>query len=595
MTSHNTNTDSASPKSGNAGVEKRKAGQKALQELMKPVQWRIRIAQVLAFISCALAVAPYVALVALGDTLLTAQIHGAPVDSERVKTIIFWLVTAFLNQAFLYTLALLITHFADLRLVHLTRVRIIRTISRAPLSWFGNTSAGRIRKAVDDDTRSLHTLVAHAPVDLIMAVGVPLFLLIFAFTIDWRLGLLTIVSIPIYLALQMFSMKDMGAKTAEMDAYLGEVSATAVEFAEGIGVVKAFGTTGKAHQRYIQAAENFADFYYAWVQPLLRIGALSESVIGIPLILLINIGGGWMFTDATAPEIVATTLIALILPTTIQNVGMMVWSFQLAGNAALHLKDLVDLPPIPEGTGELKASPTPVATSTAAGVITFDNVSFSYGDSPVIENFSATLQPGTVTALVGPSGSGKSTLATMLARFQDPDSGRITIGGVDIRELTFAELYRTVSFVLQTTHLLRVSIRDNIRLARPDASDEAVWEAARAAQISEFIMELDDGLDTVIGDDIDVSGGQAQRIAIARAILADAPILILDEATTAVDPDAEAEIQTALNSLVKGKTVLVIAHKPEAIVGVDQVIRLNAAVGKQAAAHSASEQEESHA
>lgn len=228
-------------------------------------------------------------------------------------------------------------------------------------------------------------------------------------------------------------------------------------------------------------------------------------------------------------------------------------------------------------------------------MITFDNVSFSYGDSPVIENFSATLQPGTVTALVGPSGSGKSTLATMLARFQDPDSGRITIGGVDIRELTFAELYRTVSFVLQTTHLLRVSIRDNIRLARPDASDEAVWEAARAAQISEFIMELDDGLDTVIGDDIDVSGGQAQRIAIARAILADAPILILDEATTAVDPDAEAEIQTALNSLVKGKTVLVIAHKPEAIVGVDQVIRLNAAVGKQAAAHSASEQEESHA
>lgn len=595
MTSHNTNTDSASPKSGNAGVEKRKAGQKALQELMKPVQWRIRIAQVLALISCALAVAPYVALVALGDTLLTAQFHGTPVDSQRVKTIIFWLVTAFLNQAFLYTLALLITHFADLRLVHLTRVRIIRTISRAPLSWFGNTSAGRIRKAVDDDARSLHTLVAHAPVDLIMAVGVPLFLLIFAFTIDWRLGLLTIVSIPIYLALQMFSMKDMGAKTAEMDSYLGEVSAMAVEFAEGIGVVKAFGTTGKAHQRYIRAAENFADFYYAWVRPLLRIGALSESVIGIPLILLINIGGGWLLTDATAPEIVATTLIALILPTTIQHVGMMMWSFQLAGNAALHLKDLIDLPPIPEGTGELKASPTPAAPSTAAGVIAFENVSFSYGNSPVIENFSATLQPGTVTALVGPSGSGKSTLATMLARFQDPDSGRITIGGVDIRDLTFAELYRTVAFVLQTTHLLRVSVRDNIRLARPDANDEAVWEAARAAQISGFIKGLDDGLDTVIGDDIDVSGGQAQRIAIARAILADAPILILDEATTAVDPDAEAEIQTALNSLVKGKTVLVIAHKPEAIVGVDQVIRLNAAVGKQAAAHSASEQEESHA
>lgn len=569
MNSEESTTHPEPSTSGNTGVEKRKAGQKALQELLQPVQWRIRLAQLLALGSCVLAVAPYIALVRLGDVLLTAYQESATVDSERVKNIIFWLVTAFLWQAGLYFLALLVTHLADLRLVHVTRLRIVDTISRVPLSWFGRNSSGRIRKAVEDDTRTLHTLVAHAPVDMIMAIGVPLGLLIFSFIVDWRLGLLSIATIPIYFALQMLSMKDMGAKTAEMDTYLGEVSSSVVEFAEGISVVKAFGTTGKAHSRYITAAENFADFYYAWVGPLLRIGALSESVVGIPLILLVNIGGGVLFTDASAAEILATTLVALILPATIQQVGMMTWSYQLAGNVALHLKGVLDVPPIAEGNLDKHDWGSGDAVDVA-----FDNVTFSYNDASLIQNFSATLRPGTVTALVGPSGSGKSTLAMMLARFQDPEEGRITFGGVDIREFSFPHLYRTVSFVIQDTQLLRMSIRDNIRLAKSDADDDAVWQAARQAHIAEFIEQLPNGLDTVMGEGINVSGGQAQRIAIARAILTNAPILILDEATTAVDPDAEAEIQAALNELVKGKTVLVIAHKPEAIAGADQIIEL---------------------
>lgn len=548
-----------------ASRAKLKAGQAALKKLLAPVQPTIYFGQLLALISSLLAVAPYVALVALGSALFDG-------DTDRAKTIAKWLIIAFLGQLGCYFLALLITHLADVKLVGIIRRRITSTISQAPLSWFSQTNSGKVRKAVEDDTLTLHTLVAHAPVERVAAIVTPLSLLVYAFILDWRLGLLSIATVPIYLAIQAYSMKDMGAKTAEMDGYLAKVSATAVEFAEGISVVKAFGTVGKAHARYLDAAARFADFYYEWVKPLLRVSAISESVIAVPVLLLINVGGGSLLVatgEVTVAEVVATTLIALVIPGTIQTVGMMMWSYQLAGNAALRLEEVMNISPVAEGTVELDPS-------KRDKTVEFHAVSFGYDPTtPVLQDFTATLQPGTVTALIGPSGSGKSTAATMLARFQDPDSGKVTIDGVDIRELTFDSLYRTVAFVLQDPQLLRMSIRDNIRLARPDVTDERIWEAAQAAHIAEDIRALPAGLDTIVGEDTSLSGGQQQRISIARAIVADTPILILDEATASTDPDCEAEIQAALTELVAGKTVLVIAHKPESIRGVDQIIQLD--------------------
>ncbi|MFV8382246.1 ABC transporter ATP-binding protein [Corynebacterium hindlerae] len=548
-----------------ASRAKLKAGQVALKKLLAPVQPTIYFGQLLALISSLLAVAPYVALVVLGSALFDGE-------TDRAKTIAKWLIIAFLGQLGCYFLALLITHLADVKLVGIIRHRITCTISRAPLSWFSQTNSGKVRKAIEDDTLTLHTLVAHAPVERVAAIVTPLSLLVYAFILDWRLGLLSIATVPIYLAIQAYSMKDMGAKTAEMDGYLAKVSATAVEFAEGISVVKAFGTVGKAHARYLDAAARFADFYYEWVKPLLRVSAISESVIAVPVLLLINVGGGSLLVatgEVTVAEVVATTLIALVIPGTIQTVGMMMWSYQLAGNAALRLEEVMNISPVAEGTVELDPS-------KRDKTVEFHGVSFGYDPTtPVLQDFTATLQPGTVTALIGPSGSGKSTAATMLARFQDPDSGKVTIDGVDIRELTFDSLYRTVAFVLQDPQLLRMSIRDNIRLARPEVTDEHIWEAAQAAHIAEDIRALPAGLDTIVGEDTSLSGGQQQRISIARAIVADTPILILDEATASTDPDCEAEIQAALTELVAGKTVLVIAHKPESIRGVDQIIQLD--------------------
>lgn len=541
--------------------DKLKNGQKALRKLLKPVRAQLYCAQFIAFCSALLSVAPYIALVALEDAFAQGNVG-------LIKETVKWLVVAFLSQLSLYFVALLISHLADAKLVSLNRQRIIRAIGRAPLAWCGQTNSGKVRKAIEDDTITLHSLTAHAPVDTVTAIATPLALLLYVFSIDWRLGILAVATVPVYLAIQAYSMKGMGDKTAEMDTYLGDVSATAVEFAEGIAVVKAFGTVGKAHRRYQEAADRFSAFYYAWVRPLLKVSAVSDSVIAIPLLLLINVGVGSILLAAgevTVAEVLISSLVAFVIPGTIQTMGMMMWSYQLAGNAALRLDAVMSLQAVSEGNRSVeKRNPT----------VEFEHVSFAYSGVPVIKNFSATLAPGTITALVGPSGAGKSTVATMLARFQDPDAGRIMIDGINLRELSFSSLYSTVSFVLQDPHILRMSIRDNIALYRTDATDEEIWEAARVAHIAADIRALPQGMDTIVGEDTSLSGGQQQRISIARAVLSQAPILILDEATAATDPDCEAEIQSALSTLVIGKTVLVIAHKPESIRGVDQIIHL---------------------
>lgn len=555
------------------GTQELKAGQAALHELLAPVRPILFVGQGLAVVSSALSIAPFIALVRAGDVLFTAFRRGTAPAAADIEAVIKWLVGAFLGQLTFYFLALLVCHFADLKLVSVLRERLISSLAHAPLSWFSSTTSGKVRKAVDDDTLALHSLVAHAPVDAITAVLTPLLLLGYALYVDWRLGLLAVATIPVYFVIQAYSMKDMGPKTARMDAYLGEVSSTAAEFAEGIAVVKAFGTVGKAHARFVHAADSFADFYLAWVGPLMRLSALSESFVSLPVLVLINAGGGAALVNSgavTPAEVIATTLIALILPGTIQQAGMMVWSHQLAGAAALRLRDLIHLSPLPVAENDSAAADSQLSQCE----LRVEDVSFAYDTRPVLRGVSFALRPGTVTALVGPSGSGKSTLATMLARFQDPTSGRITSDGVDLRDLSTAQLYARITFVLQDPQLIRASVRDNIALARPHASDEEVWAAARAASIAADIAALPNGLDTVLDTDVALSGGQAQRIAIARAMLANAPILVLDEATAAIDPDCEADIQAALTRLVRGKTVLVIAHKPESIRGVDQIIAL---------------------
>lgn len=550
------------PAEGNK--EKALAGKAALRRLTEPIRGRILVAQILTTMSGVLAIAPYMALVELGRALTEAGSVSAA-DPVRVWTIIAILAGAFSLRLFLYFIALLITHFSDLKLRDLLRRRIVERLVRAPLSWFTESNSGIVRKAVQDDTATVHTVIAHGPIDKLNAVVSPLALVIYAFIIDWRLGLLSIATIPLYVGTYAITMQGMPEKTAEMDTKLEKVSATMVEFVSGISVVKAFGRVGEAHGNYIKAANEFSRFYRAWCMPLVTVSCLSFTWVSIPILLLVNLGGGALLMSSgavTLAEVLTTTLIAIVVPGTIQTVSTIAWSYQLAGGAAMRICSILDIKTL--------ESPARGAVPTGTGV-EIENVHYSYGKTHALRGVSLSLRPHTITALVGPSGSGKTTLATLIARFQDPDQGSVKIGGVDVREMDQETLYRTVSFVLQDAQLLSTSVRANIALGKPEASLKEVRAAARAAQIDDYIMSLPDGYDTVLGQDTGLSGGQQQRIAIARALLVDAPILLLDEATAFADPESETEIQEALNVLVKGRTVLVIAHRPRSIRGVDQI------------------------
>jgi len=529
------------------------------------VRTRLRIGQVLVLLSGILAVAPYLALVRLGDILLDAYNAGAAPDPQRVRTVVMMLISAYSTRLLLYMVALIITHMADLSLRDQMRRDIVQRISRAPLAWFTASTSGRIRKAVQDDTTTVHTVIAHGPVEQLNAIVTPLALVACAFWIDWRLALLALSTLLLYVLTYSFSMRGMNEKTVEMDRKLAAVSSTMVEFVSGIGVVKAFGRVGRAHAAYLNAADDFSAFYRAWAMPLVTMTCLSFMWVSVPVLLLVNLGGGALLISAglvTLPEVLATTLIALVLPGALLTVASISWSYQMAGAAALRLCEVIDTPVLP--TAEESRRPERAR-------VEIDRVSFSYGDTLAVDEASLTLEPGTVTALLGPSGSGKSTLATLIARFADPDSGAVRVGGVDLRDMDEETLYSTVSFVLQDAQLLGATVRENIALGRPDADLEQVRDAARVAHVDEEIMALPDGYDTVLGRDTALSGGQEQRIAIARAVLLDTPVLLLDEATAMADPESEAEIQEALSALVAGRTVLVIAHRPAAVRGAHRI------------------------
>lgn len=582
----------------------------ALKELLKPVQGRIYLGQAIALLSGIVAILPYVVLVRLGEQLIPAATQGVPLDSQRINNDIRDLIAAFSVQMLLYVTALLITHAADLKLRALLQQRILGHLARVPLSWFSQTASGRVRTAVQRDTHTLHTLVAHQPVEVMAAIATPLALAVYTFVLNPWLGLLSIATLPLY-ALSMGMMtRGMGEKTAQMDEYIAETSARGVEFVDGIEVVKSFGRTGKAHAAFAKSAMKFTDFYWEWCLPLLKSSALGTAVISAPIVMLISLGGGVLLVQgghASFAHVLVCSLIALIIPLSLDTLTNTSWSYQMAGAAARRIietthvdtldesleqsSDQAEMQESESGTSaELAVGSAPASAPAPAGStsaltsapespstqhgVRFESLSYSYtsGGPLALDNISLDLAPGTVTALVGPSGSGKSTLAMMLARFQDPVSGRVLIDGRDVRTFSEEELYSTVAFVLQQAQVLDNSVRENIRLAVPNASDEQIRRAAEQANIWDDIQALPHGLDTMIGEETNLSGGQKQRIVIARALLANAPILILDEATANTDPDTTAEIQKALTRLARNRTVLVIAHTAGAIAGADQIV-----------------------
>lgn len=543
-----------------------------LRFVLRTVRVPLAVAVGLQIVGSLAGLVPLLAIVELARVLLPS-LDGAPVDDARAWAVV-WIAAAalFVRLATLMTAAY-VTHLADLDLALDVRQRLVRHLGQVPLGWFGQRSSGVVRKTVVEDVQALHVLIAHAALDITAAVVVPVATVLYLLTVDPAMTLFTVIPVVGAVLAYGLAMRGAMAMYAEYERSLATLSGQAVEFVHGISVVKAFGQLGQAHSQFRRTAEEFGDFFHGWVRSSSRANQLVELGTSPVTTLMVVLTAGTALVDAgrlSAVDVLPFVLLGLGLGAPVAALSFGMQKLREAGQAAERLSGVLATPPLPVVAPDL-------AGKRCGALVEIEGASFSYdGATKAVDNLSLTLEPGTVTALVGPSGSGKSTLARLLLRFADVDAGAVRVGGVDVRDMDPRELHRQVGFVFQDVDLLRTTVRDNIRLARPDADDETVMAAAQAAQVHERLMALPRGYDSVVGADAVLSGGEAQRVSIARALLADAPVLVLDEATAFADPDSEAAIQDALSHLVVGRCLLVIAHRLHTITGADRIVVLEA-------------------
>lgn len=540
----------------------------ARARVLAPVRLPLLGAGTVMAVAALLGIAPILLIVEAARRML-----AAPVDWASVTALLLWAVALLGLRGLLQALALLWSHLIDARHQQTLRGALVDKLGRLPLTWFTRRSSGEVKKILQDDISALHYLVAHAQLEVVAAITVPVATLAYLFWVDWRLALVLLAPLLAYaIALRLMMGPGYADRLTQYEQWQKTVEGSVIEFVDGIAVVRAFGEPRKAHARYQEAVDGYSSFFRVWTVPMLRIEAAATALLSPPFVMVLVLAAGLLLAQAglIAPvTILPFLLLGLGLGSSVLTLGYGAQALRQAATAAERLQAL-------EQTPELPVPQTPVAAPTGSVRVEFDDVAFAYDDADVLDGIDLTLEPGTITALVGPSGSGKSTLAKLLPRFADPRRGAVRIGGVDLRDLDPTELYRLVGFVLQDVALVRGSIRDNIAIARPDASDAELAAVAQAARIHDRILQLPRGYDSEIGVDARLSGGEAQRVAIARALLSDTPIIVLDEATAFADPESEAAIQDALATLVAGRTVLVIAHRLHTIEGVDRIVALEA-------------------
>ena len=478
-----------------------------------------------------------------------------------------WMAVLFAALAYLiYVGALLCSHLAAFRVATNLRLAVTEYLAKLPLGFTERYGSGRLRKVVEESTGAAETYLAHQLPDQYNAMATPVGLLVLLAVFDWRLGLLSLV--PVALAFAVMATMT-GARMAEkMRQYgnaLAAMSNEAVEYVRGIPVVKTFGQSVFSFKKFKGTIDEYEKWVVAYTEELrLPMMFYTAAINGVFAFL---IAGGLLFTrNGVTPEFLLNLLFYIIITPvislTLTRIMMMSENKMIVTDALSRIDSVLDAEPVQES-----ARPQHPRNSS----VELTDVHFSYdGKTDVIKGVSLRIQPGQTAALVGPSGGGKSTLASLMARFFDVGSGSIRIGGADVRDIAKEELMDTVSFVFQNSRLIKGSILDNVKLGRPDATEQEVLAALEAAQCTDILEKFPAGVHTVIGTEgVYLSGGEQQRIAIARAMLKNAPILILDEATAFADPDNEAKVQAAFARLARGKTVILIAHRLTTVADAD--------------------------
>lgn len=500
-----------------------------------------------------------------------AQILIGLIGTERnFSFYIFWGIIAVVGYLAKSTFAILstsISHTATFLALRDIRKQIVDKFFRMPMGTLLNTPSGQLKDTLVDRVEGLETPLAHLLPEMSANVLVPVFIVIYLFVLDWRMALISLITIPVGMAFMATILKTYPQQYEGSVKINQQMNNAVVEYVNGIEVIKAFNQSAASYGKYSDAVRDNADYFYKWMKSCQW--AMSSYNAICPAVLITVLPAGVLFYAAgsiTAANLITIIILSLGIVGPLIAASNFADSLGMVGTVVNEIAVLLDGP-------ELVRPTQPVTLNSQE--IQLNNVSFSYNDDGdnAIQHINLAIKPGTVTALVGPSGSGKSTITKLIAGFWDVGCGSITLGGKDLRTIPQKQLADQIAYVSQDNYLFDDTIRENIRMGRLSASDTGVEEAAKAAGCDAFIRSLENGYDTNVGGaGGHLSGGERQRIAIARAMLKNAPIVIFDEATANVDPENEDRLQTAIEELTKDKTIIMIAHRLKTVRNADQII-----------------------
>lgn len=521
---------------------------------------------VLAALSALVALAPFYFIF----NIIKEVIETTP-NFGNAKNLTFngWMAVLFAVIGYLlYIAALMCSHMAAFRVATNMRKDVLSHLVKLPLGYVEEAGSGRLRKTINDSTAASETYLAHQLPDKAVAVATPIGLIALLFIFDWKLGILSLIPVVLaFLIMASMTGKKMAQKMKEYQNSLDAMSNEAVEYVRGIPVVKTFGQTVFSFKRFKATIDNYEKWVISYTKDLRIPMMLYTAAINSVFVFLI--AAALIFTKNGVTNEFLLNLIFYIIITPVISLTLTKMMYQsenamIVADALQRIDTVLDAKPLSEAEMGKKPSDSSVE---------FRNVSYSYdGVKNAVENVSLNIHSGSTVAFVGPSGSGKSTMANLISRFFDVSEGQVLVGGVDVRNIKKDILMDNVSFVFQNSHLIKGTILENVRMARPQASREDVMKALEASQCMDIIKKLPNGVDTVIGTDgVYLSGGEQQRIAIARVMLKNSPVVILDEATAFADPDNEVMVQKAFSELAKNRTVIMIAHRLSTVAGADRI------------------------